>query len=159
MITGVYGATVTTFLSLEERRIDTTKPSSKVKYLFKFTNDLTKTVKYAYGVKSTTNDRYIKNTFSHNTTENLYNGVLDFKPFGFWSYEVYEVTWQSSPDVSDGKAPENENEVLSPAANDKGIVQGIVERGRTYIKETAGSEQVKYTKYEPTTQTNYLYTN
>jgi len=33
-----------------------------------------------------------------------------------------------------------------------------VEEGKLYIQETAGSEQVKYTKHT-TTETNYLYTN
>lgn len=158
MITTVYGSSLDTYLTLEEKRIDTAKAHSHVKYLFKFTNDLTKTVKYAYGVKGTTNDRYVKNTFTHNTTENIYTGAINFKPYGFWKYEVYEVTWQASPNVSSGYAPANENDVLTPPDNHKGIVKGKVEEGKLYIQETEGQEQVRYTKHT-TTETNYLYTN
>jgi len=157
MITGVYGSTISSYLTLEEKRIHTAVAASKVKYLFKFTNDLTKTVKYAYGTKSTTNDRYIKNTFAHNTTENIFTGAINFKPFGFWKYEVYEVTWIGTVGVNDTNAPNSETEVLS-VHNDNGVVKGKVEEGKIYIQETSGSEQVRYTQHTETT-TNYLYTN
>jgi hypothetical protein len=159
MILGTYGSNIDTYLSLEEKRIDTAKAHSHIKYLFKFINDMTGAVKYGYGTKGTTNDRYVKNTITHNTSENIYTGNINFKPYGFWKYEVYEVTWQASPNVSSGYAPTNENEVLSPADNHKGVVKGKVEEGKLYIQETSGQEQVKYTKYEPSSSTNYLYTN
>ena len=157
MITGVYGSTISSYLTLEEKRIHTAVDASKVRYLFKFTNDMTGTVKYCYGRKYTTNDRYVKNTFLHNTTENLLTSNINFKPFGFWKYEVYEVSWTGAVAISAGNAPTTENEVL-PVAGTHGIVQGKVEEGKLYIQETVGSEQVKYTKHT-TTETNYLYTN
>lgn len=156
MITGVYGSNISTYLSLEEKRINTSAVESKVKYLFKFINDMTGAVKYAYGTKGTTNDRYVKNTFTHNTNENLFNGLINFKPYGFWKYEVYEVTWIGT--ISEDGSPITETTVL-PVNNDNGVVQGKVEEGKLYIQETSGQEQVKYTKYEPSSQTNYLYTN
>ena len=156
MITGVYGSNISTYLSLEEKRINTSVVESKVKYLFKFINDMTGAVKYAYGTKGTTNDRYVKNTFTHNTSEDSYNGRINFKPYGFWKYEVYEVTWIGT--ISEDSAPNSETHVL-PVNNDNGVVQGKVEEGKLYIQETSGQEQVKYTKYEPSSQTNYLYTN
>ncbi|QDP68020.1 MAG: hypothetical protein GOVbin3264_1, partial [Prokaryotic dsDNA virus sp.] len=66
MITGVYGSTITAYLSLEEKRIDTAKAKDKIRYLFKFTNDMTKTVKYCYAESLTHNDRYVKCEFLHN---------------------------------------------------------------------------------------------
>ena len=157
MITGVYGSTISSYLTLEEKRIHTTVDASKVRYLFKFTNDMTGTVKYCYGRKISTNDRYVQNDFTHNTTEDLYNSDINFKPFGFWKYEVYEVTWIGTVALTIDTAPATETQVLS-VADTNGVVKGKVEEGKLYIQETAGSEQIKYTEHT-TTETNYLYTN
>jgi len=116
---------------------------------------MTGTVKYCYGKKYTTNDRYVKNTFSHNTTEDVFNSRINFKPFGFWKYEVYEVSWIGTVDLNVDNAPATETTVLS-VHNDNGVVKGKVEEGKLYIQETAGSEQIKYTEHT-TTETNYLY--
>ena len=157
MITGVYGSTISSYLTLEEKRIHTAVDASKVKYLFKFTNDMTAAVKYCYGKKYTTNDRYVKNTFTHNTSEDVFTYKINFKPYGFWKYEVYEVSWIGTVALSVDTAPSTETQVLS-VANENGVVQGKVEEGKLYIQETAGSEQIKYTEHT-TTETNYLYTN
>ena len=157
MITGVYGSTITAYLTLEEKRINTTVDKTAIRYLFKFTNDMTKDIKYSYAESLTHNDRYVKCTFLHNTTDNLYEYKINFKPYGFWKYEVYEVSWTGAVAISAGNAPTTENDVL-PVAGTHGIVQGKVEEGKLYIQETEGQEQVKYTKHT-TTETNYLYTN
>ena len=157
MITGVYGSTISSYLTLEEKRIHTAVDASKVTYLFKFTNDLTKTVKYSYGRKISTNDRYVKNDFLHNTTEDLFAFKINFKPFGFWKYEVYEVTFIGTVGLTADTAPSTETHILS-VNNDNGVVKGKVEEGKLYIQETAGSEQIKYTQHT-TTETNYLHTN
>ena len=157
MITGVYGSTISSYLTLEEKRIHTAVDASKIKYLFKFTNDMTAAVKYCYGKKLTTNDRYIKNEFLHNTTEDLFTSKIHFKPYGFWAYEVYEVSWIGTPALAAETAPRIETDVL--AEDDaNGVVQGKVEEGKLYIQETAGAEQIKYTEHT-TTETNYLYSN
>ena len=157
MITGVYGSTISSYLTLEEKRIHTDVDASKVRYLFKFTNDLTKTVKYSYGRKISTNDRYIKNDFLHNTSEDLFTFKINFKPYGFWKYEVYEVSWLGTVGLTSDQAPATETQVLEVGAGN-GVVQGKVEEGKLYIQETAGSEQIKYTQHT-TTETNYLHTN
>ena len=157
MITGVYGSTISSYLTLEEKRIHTSVDASKVLYLFKFTNDMTGTVKYCYGRKTTTNDRYIKNTFTHNTSEDLFTYKINFKPYGFWKYEVYEVTWLGTVTLTTDTAPATETHILEVGAAN-GVVKGKVEEGKLYIQETAGSEQIKYTEHT-TTETNYLYTN
>tara|TARA_R100001244_G_scaffold51384_1_gene44711 strand:+ start:541 stop:1014 length:474 start_codon:yes stop_codon:yes gene_type:complete len=157
MITGVYGSTISSYLTLEEKRIHTAVDASKIKYLFKFTNDMTAAVKYCYGKKLTTNDRYIKNEFLHNTTEDVLTSEINFKPYGFWYYEVYEVSWIETPALAAETAPRIETDVL--AEDDaNGVVQGKVEEGKLYIQETAGAEQIKYTEHT-TTETNYLYSN
>ena len=157
MITGVYGSTIRSYLTLEEKRINTSVDASKIRYLFKFTNDMTGTVKYCYAESLTHNDRYVKCEFLHNTTDDLYMYKINFKPYGFWYYEVYEVSWTGAVAISAGNAPTTETEVL-PVASTHGIVEGKVEEGKLYIQETEGSEQIKYTKHT-TTETNYLYTN
>ena len=157
MITGVYGSTITAYLSLEEKRVDTAKVTDKIEYLFKFTNDMTKTVKYCYGRKTLHKDRYVKCEFLHNTTENVFTHRIDFKPYGFWKYEVYEVSWVVTATLTASTAPDIETEVLA-TEDENGVVKGKVEEGKVLIKETAGSEQVRYTQHTETT-TNYLYTD
>ena len=157
MITGVYGSTISSYLTLEEKRIHTDVDASKVRYLFKFTNDMTGTVKYCYGRKISTNDRYVKNSFLHRTSEDLFTFHINFKPYGFWKYEVYEVTWLGTVTFTTATAPATETHILEVGAAN-GVVKGKVEEGKLYIQETAGSEQIKYTEHT-TTETNYLYTN
>ena len=155
-----YGSTATFYVTTEDKRIDTSVPSSQIRFLVKITNDLSGTVKYAYGQSQTIRERYTDFTLTHNTTEDVFTGAINFKPYGFWKYEIYEVTWQSASVTLDSThAPDTETEVLSPASNQKGVVQGLVEQGKLLVSETVGSEQVKYTQYTETTSTNYIYTN
>tara|TARA_R100001463_G_scaffold23446_2_gene56248 strand:+ start:316 stop:789 length:474 start_codon:yes stop_codon:yes gene_type:complete len=157
MITGVYGSNIDTYLTLEEKRINTSVDDSKIRYLFKLTNDMTNTVKYVYGLKSTTKDRFVKNTLRHNTTDSIFENQINLKPYGFWKYEVYEVSWIGTVSLTDDTAPNSETEVLE-TANTNGVVQGKVEEGKLYVQETSGSEQVRFTEHTETTK-NYLYTN
>ena len=158
MIHATYGSTATFYTTTEEKRIDTAVPKAQIRYLFKFTNDLSGSVVYGYGQSQAVNDRYTSVQILHNTTDNVYEGKVDFKPNGYWTYEIYEVSWQGSSVVLGlGTAPINENDVLSPVANTKGVVQGIVELGKLYVSETAGSEEVQYTEHSAPTGTNYIY--
>tara|TARA_R110002020_G_scaffold209230_2_gene415208 strand:+ start:20097 stop:20576 length:480 start_codon:yes stop_codon:yes gene_type:complete len=159
MIHGTYGSTVTSYLSLLESKINTSVVDSKLRWLFKFTNDMTKTVKYSYGrlTGGVVNDRYVKSEFLHNTTESVFTSNINFKPYGYWSYEVYEVSWIGTVAVNDTNAPNSETEVLS-VANGNGVVQGKVHEGKLYVTETVGSEQIQYTEHTEST-TNYLYAN
>ena len=158
MIHATYGSTATFYTTTEEKRIDTAVPKAQIRYLFKFTNDLSGSVVYGYGQSQAVNDRYTSVQILHNTTENVYEGKVDFKPNGYWTYEIYEVSWQGSSVVlGSGTAPINENDVLTPVANTKGVVQGSVELGKLYVSETAGSEEVQYTEHSAPTGTNYIY--
>ena len=42
----------------EDNRIDTSVASTQIRHLFKFTNDLDKSVHYAYGFTETIKDRF-----------------------------------------------------------------------------------------------------
>tara|TARA_R110000744_G_scaffold167994_1_gene285560 strand:- start:416 stop:892 length:477 start_codon:yes stop_codon:yes gene_type:complete len=158
MIHGIYGQTIASYLSLLESNINTSVSNSNLRWLFKFTNDLTKDVKYVYGNIVSQNDRFINQKILHNTTEDTFTGALNFKPYGYWSYEVYEVSWIGSVALNTDQAPESETEILS-VHNNNGVVEGKVHEGKLYISETAGSEQIKYTTHTEASGTNYLYTD
>ena len=159
-----YGSTGTFYVTTEEKRINTSVATSKIRLLFKFTNDMSKVVKYAYGQSLDHNDnirtyqRYTKATVSHNTTENVYTGAVNFKPFGFWKYEIYEVSSIGTVSLTAETAPSNENN-LGSVSDNIGVVQGKVEEGKLYVTETAGSEQIKYTQHPEPSGTNYIWTN
>ena len=84
-----YGSTGTFYVTTEEKRINTSVVSSKIRLLFKFTNDLDKRVVYAYGQSQVHNDsirtyqRHTKVGILHNTTENVFTGRVNFKPYGY----------------------------------------------------------------------------
>ena len=159
-----YGSTGTFYVTTEEKRINTSVATSKIRLLFKFTNDMSKVVKYAYGQSLDHNDnirtyqRYTKATVSHNTTENVYTGAVNFKPFGYWKYEIYEVSWIGTVSLTAETAPSNENNFGAEDDN-IGVVQGKVEEGKLYVTETAGSEQITYTQHPEPSGTNYIWTN
>ena len=158
MIHGQYGQPYTFYTTTEEKRIDQSVPSSQIRFLFKFTNGMDKNIVYSYGQTQLVNNRYTRVNMSSNTTENVFTGAINFMPNGYWEYEIYEVSWQGSSVVlGTGTAPINETDVLSPAANTKGVVQGRVEIGKLYIKEPTGGEEVQYTEYVKPAQTNYVY--
>lgn len=158
MIHTTYGQTITSYLSLLESNINTSVSNSNLRWLFKFTNDMTGTVKYSYGRTITTNDRYIKNEFYHRTSEDLFTSYINFKPYGYWGYEVYEVSWIGTASLTVDTAPATETQILS-VADTNGVVQGKVHEGKLYVSETGGSEQIKYTTHTESSGTNYLYTN
>ena len=160
-----YGSEGTFYVTTEEKRIHTSVDSSRIRLLFKFTNDMDKRVVYAYGQNQVHNDstrtyqRSTKVTIGHNTTENVFTGRVNFKPFGYWKYQIYEVSWVSVDVALDvDTAPSTETEVLDVHPQN-GVVQGLVETGKLYVTETVGSEQITYTEHEPSSGTNYIWTN
>ena len=159
MIHGQYGQPYSFYTTTEEKRIDKAVPSSQIRFLFKFTNGMDRNVVYSYGQSQLVNNRYTRVNMTPNTTEDVFTGNIDFMPNGYWEYEIYEVSWQDAgtPTLATGYAPINETDVLSPAAADKGIVQGRVEIGKLYITEATGQEEVQYQEYVKPTQTNYIY--
>ena len=141
----------------EDNRIDTSVASTQIRHLFKFTNDLDKSVHYAYAFVENIKARFTEALFVYQLTPNLYAGQINFLPSGYWKYEVYEVSWIGTVTVSSGNAPATEDDVLSPAANDKGVVQGLVTKGILNLTERTGTEQVQYTQHPEPSGTNYIY--
>jgi len=160
-----YGSNADFYVTTEDQRIDTSVANSRILLLFKFTNDMTGTVKYCYGKSTTFSDsvynRYTKVTVDHSTGDNAYGSRINFKPYGFWHYEIYEVSYSGTAPttLTTNNSPANEDDTADdPGTAPAGTIKGKVESGKLYVTETSGSEQVRYTTHTETT-TNYLYTN
>jgi len=156
MIQAITETNLTTYLQTEDNRIDTSVGSDKIRHLVKFTNDMDKSVQYAYSTVHLIYDRYTKFVFDYNATPDVYTGKVNFIPSGFWKYEVYEVSWTGAVAISAGNAPINENDVL-PVGPTHGVVQGLVTKGKMYVADKAGTEQVQYTQRQEPSGTNYIY--
>jgi hypothetical protein len=156
MIQAIRETGFTAYIETEANRIDTAVASTKIRHLLKFTNDLDGAEFYAYATTETIYDRYTSLAFSYNINPNIYTGATKLIPAGYYKYEAYEVSWSGTVDVSSGNAPSDEDDVLTPPASDKGIVQGLVAIGKLYLSEKSGSEQVQYNQHD-TSGTNYIY--
>jgi len=145
------------FVQTEDNRIKTNVASTQIRHLVKFTNDLDKSVQYAYGKEELIKDRFTTIQIIYNAVPNIYTGETKLFPAGYWKYEIYEVSWVGTVTVSSGNAPATEDDVLSPAADTKGVVNGLVTKGKMYLAEKDGTQQVQYTQREAPTETNYIY--
>jgi hypothetical protein len=157
MIQAITETSFSAYLQTEDNRIDTSVAKSKIRHLFKFTNDMDKSIVYAYAKNQNIENRYTYFAFLYNATPDIYLGRVDLKPAGYWKYEVYEVSWTAEVTLSSGFAPATETDVLSPAASNKGVVQGLVTKGKMYVADASGTAQVQYNQYVEPTTTNYIY--
>ena len=157
MIQAITETDLKIYVQTEDNRINTSVASTQIRHLVKFTNDLDKSVYYAYGNTELIKDRYTNINISYATTPNIYTGLIKLFPAGYYKYEIYEVSWIGTVTVSSGNAPATENDVLSPVANDKGVVQGLVTKGKMNLSEKDGTQQVQYTQREAPTEANYIY--
>ena len=156
MIQAITETNLTVYIQTEDNRIDQTVASTQIRHLLKFTNDLDKSIHYAYGATETIYNRYTKLTFTYFDTPNVYTGRIKFLPSGYWKYEAYEVSWVGDLTITEETAPKDETEVL-PVSPDNGIVQGLVTKGKMYVSDKDGTEQVKYTQRQEPSGTNYIY--
>ena len=155
MIQAIRETNFTAYIETEASRIDTSVPSTKIRHLVKFINDMDGKVFYVYAALEVINDRYTKLDFEYNATPDVYTTV-NLIPAGFFKYELYEVSWSGAVAVSAGNAPVTEDDVL-PVGPTHGVVQGLVAIGILYLGEKAGSEEVQYTEYTAPASTNTIY--
>ena len=157
MIQAITGTNLTTYLQTEDNRINTAISSANIKHLCKFTNDMDGSVDYAYAQVETIYERYTKFVFQYNATPDIYTGRINFLPSGYWKYEIYEVTWITPPGelftLTNENAPATEEFVFEPAAAGLGVVEGLVTKGKMYVDEAAGTEEVQYTQNGKQVQT------
>ena len=157
MIQAITETGLSTNISTEDNRIDTSVASTQIRFLVKFINDLDGSIAYAYpqltnGIKP----RFTEMAFVYNINPNMYSGQIKLFPAGHWKYEVYEVSWTGTVEVVFGKAPATETDIL-PASPSHAVVQGIVTKGILNLTERSGTEQVQYTQHAEPDETNYIY--
>ena len=160
MIQAITETNLTAYLQTEDNRINTAVVSSQIRHLLKFTNDMKGGsdlgTQYAYAETETIYNRYTKLEFDYNATPDRYSGRIKFLPSGYWKYEVYEVSWIGVVTITDETAPRTETEVL-PVDPLNGVVQGLVTKGKMYVSDKSGTEQVQYTQREEPAANNYIY--
>ena len=157
MIQAITETNLTVYIQTEDNRIYKTVASTQIRHLVKFTNDLDKSVHYAYGTFELIKDRATSINIAYNAVPDIYTGKTKLFPAGYWKYEIYEVSWIGTVTISSGNAPATEDDVLSPIADTKGVVQGLVTKGKMYLAEKDGTQQVQYTQRQAPTETNYIY--
>ena len=157
MIQAITKTNFTAFIQTEDNRIDTSVvvAQAQIGLLFKFTNDMDKSIQYAYG-QGLIFPRYSFQSFTYHIITDVYTGKVNLEPAGYWKYEVYEVSWIGTKSLSLGKAPVTETDIL-PVHNDNGVVQGLVTKGKMYVDEKEGTEQVQYTQHSEPSGTNYVF--
>lgn len=85
-------------------------------WLFEFINDTTGDVKLFTATDiSTATERYNLFLITDDVIENPFNGTMNFRPVGYWSYKIYEMTPTSPIDLNPANAV------------------GIVEMGKVYV--------------------------
>jgi len=157
MIQAITETNLTAYIQTEDNRINTAVTTSQIRFLVKFTNDMDKSKMYAYGQDQTIYDRYTKMSFVNHDTPDVYLGRVKFLPAGYWKYEVYEVSWLGEPTLEEETAPATETQVIEPAHPSVGVVQGLVTKGKMYVAEKDGTQEVKYTQHPEPSGTNYIY--
>ena len=76
---------------------------------------------------------------------------------GVPSSQIRYLFKDSTVTLAEDYAPVNENDILTPAANSKGVVKGSIEKGKLNVAEATGSEEVQYTEHPAPSGTNYIY--
>lgn len=105
-------------------------------FLFEFVHDDTGEQKlFTTNDLSSYTDRFNKFTITDNTTEDEYNGTMDFQK-GFHHYTIYEMT-QGSPNDLD---PDNAVSTL--------------ETGKVYVEDTTNSD-VEFTEDDETNNVTF----
>jgi hypothetical protein len=63
MIQAITGTNLTVYLQTEDNRINTSVAKSKIRHLFKFTNDMDKSIVYSYAKPEVIENRYTEFEF------------------------------------------------------------------------------------------------
>ena len=157
MIQGTTETTFKAFISTEDNRIDTNVLANQVRHLFKITNDMSGDVVYCYPTE-TINNRYTEFTFTYSANPDMFAGEVNLTPSGYYTYEVYEVTYLKAGPITTtaSNSPANETDVL-PVSADNGIVKGIVTKGMLYVDDKTGTAQVQYTQHTEAAEENYIW--
>ena len=147
------------YLSTEDNRINTTVAKSQIRHLVKLINDMDGSIDYVYPAE-VIEERFTEMTFTYESVlanVDMFVGEVHLLPAGYWKYEVYEVSWIGTVSLDVEQAPSTSTEVL-PVADNTGVVQGMVTKGKLYLGEKKGTAEVQYYPHEEEEGTNYIYT-
>jgi len=147
------------YLSTEDNRINTTVAKSQIRHLVKLINDMDGSIDYVYPAE-VIEERFTEMTFTYESVlanVDMFVGEVHLLPAGYWKYEVYEVSWIGTVSLDVEQAPSTATEVL-PVADNTGVVQGMVTKGKLYLGEKKGTAEVQYYPHEEEEGTNYIYT-
>ena len=145
MIQATTGTNFSAYVQTRDNTIDTSIELSLIRHLYKFTNDMDRSVQYAYPTTETLFERYTKSDFTYNATPNVFAGKVNLSA-GFWKYEVYEVSYARIGTVDAEHAPATEDFIFDPNDGLRGVVQGLVTKGKMYVTEKVGTEEVTYSQ-------------
>tara|TARA_R110000850_G_scaffold267369_1_gene398318 strand:+ start:116 stop:1219 length:1104 start_codon:yes stop_codon:yes gene_type:complete len=156
MIQGFTKSAFRGYISVEDN-FNTDVAKEFRKFLFKFTNDMTKEVSYGYIRVWASYERYYYFYFFYKADPDMFYEI-DLKPAGHYKYEIYEVTFVGTPPIPATALnyPETETTVL-PIADTNGVVKGIITKGILNLTEKTGKEQVQYTQHQEPEATNYVW--
>ena len=92
----------TIILSTEDNRIDTTVAKDQLDFMFKLTNDMTGEIIYVYSARASVFNRYSALSLAPTDliNQNLYQGFFHGLPVGYYGYELYELTKESSANIA-----------------------------------------------------------
>ena len=147
------------YLSTEDNRIDTSVAKTQIRFLVKLINDMDGSIDYVYPFVNI-NNRFTEMTFTYEAdalTVDMFAGEVHLLPAGYWKYEVYEVSWIGTVTMNENNAPSTETDVITPIGDNIGVVQGLVTKGKLYLAEKDGTEQVQYKQHTVNSGTNYIY--
>lgn len=150
MIQATASQNFSAYIQTKDNRIQTSG-NYTLAHLFKFTNDMDKSVQYAYPATETIFERYTKSDFTYNATPDVFTGKINLNA-GYWKYEVYEVAFLKGGSINSNTAPATESFVFNPLGQN-GAVQGIVTKGKMYVSEKEGSQEVRYSESAKSVQT------
>jgi len=163
MIQAITKTNFFTYICTEDNKQDLNAGKFHTSYLFKFTNDMKlnggalNSVEYFYPFVIKRNPRFNLFSFNYSATPDMYQSGINLLPAGYWKYEIYEVCWEGDMIVSSSTAPATETDVL-PVDPLNGVVKGLVTKGKLYLAEKDGEQEVQYQQYQEPASNAYIYT-
>ena len=150
------GSTTTFYSTTEESRINKSVSADNIRFLVKLTNDFSGTVKFVYAQNIIINNRYTSFEIFYNTNEDILTGNVNLNPEGYWTYEIYEISWIGSPSLTNSTAPLSEITILS-IDDTHGVNNGLIENGKLLSSDAENGQEVQYSEYVSGDVDTYVY--
>jgi len=150
------GSTTTFYCTTEESRINKSVSADNIRFLVKLTNDFSGTVKFVYAQNIIINNRYTSFEIFYNTNEDILTGNVNLNPEGYWTYEIFEISWIGSPSLTNSTAPLSETTILS-IDDTHGVNNGLIENGKLLSSDAENGQEVQYSEYVSGDVDTYVY--